>query len=338
VLIVNCIPDAHGWSPIQYMVSLAAELMDAQVLNIANDKPSNISKIWSILNGRSRNPRTHASCMLICTGPGDLIRFLDIHDWRRRFEYLTAWIIDSFWLNHIPMTLRISKPFDHLFVTSEEDADQWKKRTRTPVAWIPWGTDALRLGGSADNREYDATRVGRQPPEWDDDLVALNDAKSFGIKYRGRPNGDGLTTLENHRLLMKVYGNSKYIIAFSNAVNPENYTHPRREYLTGRWVDAIGCGAIVAGVTPRGRNTEELLWSGATLDFGSTHRNTGLPILAEALKDWRPEMAVNNHKMALKKLDWRWRFRRIAEVIGISPLRLTAELDLLRERIEHLPI
>lgn len=336
MLIVNCIPDLQGWSPIQYMIALAAELMDARVHIMATRNPSNITKLWSTINGRSRNSRTHESCMLVCTGPGDLVRFLEIHDWRRRFEYLTAWIIDSFWLDHIPTTIRLSNPFDHLFVTSNEDIEQWKKLTRTDVTWVPWGTDALRLGTGAESREYDATRVGRQPPEWDDDLVTLNDAKSFGIKYRGRPAGDGLTALENHRYLMKVYSDSKYVIAFSNAVNPESYTHSGREYLTGRWVDALGCGAIVAGVAPRGPSTEELLWPGATLDFGSTRRNSGFAILAEALKLWSPNMAARNHTMALRKLDWRWRFRQIADAIGLNPAGLTAELALLQQRIANL--
>ena len=336
MLIVNCIPDLQGWSPIHYMIALAAELMDAQVLKIVSHKPSTIAKILSTVHGRSRNSRACESCILVCTGPGDLIRFLDVHEWRTRFEYLTAWIIDSFWLDHIPATIRFSTPFDHLFITSKEDVEKWKKITRTKVTWLPWGTDALRLGRGADNREYDATRVGRQPPEWNDDLVMLNDAKSFGIKYRGRPPGDGLTPLENHLYLMKAYSNSKFVIAFSNAVNQERYTHPGREYLTGRWVDALGCGAIVAGVAPRDPNAEDLLWPGATLDFGSIHRNTGLAILAEALRMWRPEMAVKNHTMALRKLDWRWRFRLIADAIGVNPAGLSAELALLYQRIDHL--
>lgn len=332
LLIVNCIPDEQGWSPIQYMITLAAELMNADVINITGDAPSNIAILWSILYRRSHNRISQESCMLICTGPADLLRVLNVHDWRRRFQYLAAWIIDSFWLEHLSTTIRLSKPFDQLFVTSDEDIEQWRKLSGTSVTWLPWGTDALRLGSGATNREYDVTRVGRQPPEWNDDLTVLNHAKTFGIKYRGRPAGDGLTNLDNYRCLMKAYGNSKYVIAFSNTVNQEAYTHPSREYLTGRWVDALASGAIVAGITPRCRSTDELLWPGATLDLGSTHRIEGLRILAAAVNDWRPTIAARNFKLALERLDWRWRFRLIVDSIGLNPVPLATELELLRRR------
>jgi hypothetical protein len=145
-----------------------------------------------------------------------------------------------------------------------------------------------------------------------------------------------LNALKNQKLMMNAYGTSKFILAFSNAVNRDPNNHPTREYLTGRWVDALGCGSIVAGVVPRGPNTDGLLWTGATLELGSVRRSEGLQIVAAALGKWTPGMAASNHLMALRRLDWRWRFKALADVCGVRSAPLTLELQLLEERIAAL--
>jgi hypothetical protein len=261
------------------------------------------------------------------------LAILNIENWRRRFRHLLAWIIDSFWLDHIPMPIRFRNPFDHIFVTSLEDVDRWKAITGAPITWLPWGTDALRLGRCGAQREWDLMRVGRQPPEWEDDFDAAGAAKALGIRYRGRPDSKGSSALDNEKLMMDAYGASKFTLAFSNAVNCDPNNHPTREYLTGRWVDALGCGSIVAGVAPRGPNSDALLWPGATLEFGSVRRSEGLSVIAAALSSWTPEIAAANHQMALRRLDWRWRFKALAETCGIRSAPLARELKLLEERI-----
>jgi hypothetical protein len=334
VLIVNCIPETRGWSPIQHMVALCSELMESSVLTIDETNASTIDKVLAVLWGRSRRGNGRDSCLLICAGPADLGRILQIKGWRKRFRFVAVWIIDSFWLNHVPTVIRLSHPFDHIFVTSGEDVDNWENITRASTSWLPWGTDALRLGRGVSSREWDITRVGRQPPEWDDDIAAAGAAEAMGIKYQGRPPGNGMNNLQNQKYMMGIYGNSKYLLAFSNSVNPELYTHPTRQYLTGRWVDALGGGSIVAGVAPQGPSIDALLWPGATLDLGGIRRNDGLEVLAAALRKWTPGMAAVNYAMALRNLDWRWRFKVLADTFGINPVRLADELKLLKQLID----
>jgi hypothetical protein len=335
MLIVNCIPEDGGWSPIQYMVSLAARTLEAQVLVLDHRMPSRITQAMSILNRRDRN-NGDESCLMVCTGPGDLLKILRVGEWRSRFKFIAAWIIDSFWTSHISSVVKLAKPFDQLLVTSIEDVALWKSLTGVPTSWLPWGADVLGCGRMTAERAWDITRVGRQPPEWADDLASAKAAASLGIKFRGRPGGQGLTTLENHRFLADAYGDSKYILAFSNSVNPEKYTHPTRQYLTGRWVDSLACGATVAGIRPRSDTAQELLWPGATLEFPSIDRHAGLEILADALGSWHPGIAANHYLMALQKLDWRWRFNMLATLFRISPGALANELALLRKQIRSL--
>jgi hypothetical protein len=333
LLIVNSIPQELGWSPIQHMVALAGELLDCEIVTLARSTPSNTQKFLSVLRTRTRTGADDRAGLLLCTGPADLLLLLNIENWRTRFRYLAAWVIDSFWLDHIPRSIRLTHPFDHIFVTTLEDVDRWKKITGVATTWLPWGTDVLRLGRGAAHRDWDLTRVGRQPPEWEDDRDAASAAAALGIRYRGRPDRSDPDALQNQKLMMHAYGASKYILAFSNAVNCDPNNHPTREYLTGRWVDGLGSGAIVAGVAPRSPSTDELLWDGATLELGGIRRNEGLLQIATALRQWSPDLAAKNYRMALQRLDWRWRFKTLADVCGIRAAPLAAELGLLEARI-----
>jgi hypothetical protein len=335
VLILNCIPEARGWSPIQHMILLAAELFDAQVLPVDDRQPSSLAKVLCFLRRRSSRRTTQEPCLVVCPGPADLAKILNIRDWRKRFGPLGAWIIDSFWTDHIPRMIPFANLFDLFLVTSLEDVDAWKRVTGVPTTWLPWGTDALRLGSGAPDRKWDITRVGRQPPEWEADQSASEAAALLGIKYRPRPASNGLNTLQNQRLMMDVYADTKYVLAFSNAVNPEPYTHPTRQYLTGRWVDGLAGGAVIAGVPPKGESIHQLLWQGATLDFGTIRLDDGLRSLAAALPQWTPQLALKNYAMALRKLDWRWRFKVLADVFGLTPRLLENEIDLLQDCISR---
>lgn len=330
MLIVNCVPMEIGWSPIQHMITLAARVMESSVVSAAPGEIPFSHKLLAILRPRTRGGRNlaHESCLLVCAGPADLVKLLALDGWRR-FGFLAAWVIDSFWLEHFSATIRLSRLFDHLFITSLQDVGQWQRITRAPVSWLPWGSDVLGLGSDNPNRTWDVMRVGRQPPEWDDDLAACRAAESLGISYRGRPPRDRTAVLQNHAHMMRAYAEAKYVLAFSNRVNPEPYTHPEREYLTGRWVDALACGATVAGVTPRFPGVDELLWPGAALDLGTVSRSAGLAVLQNAVRAWTPEQVRRNHALAREKLDWRRRLRVIADACGESPATLSAELKLL---------
>jgi hypothetical protein len=317
------------------MILLAAELFDARVLSVEDRQPSSFAKAFSFLQKRSTPGTDHEPCLLVCSGPPDLAKILNIEGWRKRFGPVGAWIIDSFWMDHIPKMIPLANMFDLLFVTSLEDVDAWKRVTGVPTTWLPWGTDALRLGSGAPHRNWDITRVGRQPPEWEDDQSASEAAALLGIKYRPRPASNGLNTLQNQRLMMDVYAGTRYVLAFSNIVNPEPYTHPTRQYLTGRWVDGLAGGAVLAGVPPKGEGVGQLLWKGATLDFGTIRLDEGLRMFAAALPRWTPQIALNNYAMSLRKLDWRWRFKVLADGFGLRPALLGNELDLLQDRISR---
>ena len=333
MFIIDATPRGQSWYPINHMVRLASRLFDADVTQVSSSKkPPVATRIGSIVSPRRMAKHESETCLLICASPSDLIQILDVPKWRTRFRFIAAWVIDSFWLNWIPTTIRLSLPFDHIFVTSGEDIEEWHRAVGIRPTWLPWGSDVLDLGSNAADRRWDLTRVGRQPPEWESDQETAAAAAARSITFHPRPKDLDDDSSKNYASLMAVYGASKFLLAFSNLWNPTNYTHPTCQYLTGRWVDALGCGAAVAGCAPRGQNIDSLLWPEATLELNTTDRDEGLRMIEAAVTRWTPEVAKTNYAMSLGRLDWRHRFAAIAKIFGESPILLADELNRLERR------
>jgi hypothetical protein len=329
MIIVYSLADGPGWHPVTHMVRLAAELLEAEVVTLpAQVRPGLATRIASLRPRR----RGGEPCLLVAAGPPQLDTLLLVEGWRRRLGPVVAWVIDSFWTEWIPWTSRLARHVDRYFVTNEEEVGEWQRRTGTPTAWLPWGTDALRLGSAGGDRPVDLLRFGRQPPPWEDDAATAEACRARGIAFAGRPATRGDAT-EGQRALMATLARARFTLSFSNRVSPSVQTHPTREYLTARWVDAIAAGATVAGVPPRCRAATEMLWPGALLDLGTTDREEGLARIADAVREWTPERARRNHRGALERLDWRWSFQAIAEALGVRPAPLQADLERLREAI-----
>jgi hypothetical protein len=241
-----------------------------------------------------------------------------------------AWVFDSFWTNWIPPWARASRIFDHVFVTEREDLNTWRQTLRAPVDWLPWGSDVLNLGSPNPARELDLVRFGRQPKEWDDDEVNARACQSFGLNFAGRPPSFPDAT-ENERGLMGMLSTTKFALAFSNRANPTMQTHPEREYITGRWTDALASGATVAGIPPRSEAVQSLLWPEALLDIATVNQAEGLEVIRSAARQWTPELAQLNFNKSLEIFDWRWRIKTVAEVLNARVPKLDAELSRINE-------
>jgi hypothetical protein len=322
-------PGGEGYLCVFHMARLAAELLKGELIVFKPRPPALTDKFSGILLPRKRS---RTACLLICTSPADLSSMLLVQNWRKKYGRIVAWVFDSFWTNWIPPWVRASHIFDHVFVTEREDLNTWRQMVRAPVDWLPWGSDALNLGSSNPTRQFDLVRFGRQPEEWRDDLINAEACRSFGIKFHGRPPSFSDAT-DNERGLMEMLSNTKFALAFSNRVSPEGHTHPEREYITGRWTDALASGATVAGIPPRSESVQSLLWPEALLDLGTLNQTDGLKVIASAAREWTPERARINYANSLEVLDWRWRIKTLAEALDIRSSMLDAELARLQNVI-----
>jgi hypothetical protein len=188
----------------------------------------------------------------------------------------------------------------------------------------------LRLGSANPLRPVDLLRFGRQPPDWEDDPSNAHGCQSHELIFQGRPPIFNDAS-ENEHALMGFLSETKFALAFSNRVSKSIQTHPTREYITGRWTDALAAGAIVAGIPPRSESVQSLLWPEALLDLATVNRDEGLEVIARAVREWTPSRARLNYLNSLERLDWRWRFKKLATVLALDASYLDTELTLLNE-------
>ncbi|MDC8753609.1 glycosyltransferase [Erythrobacter sp. sf7] len=245
---------------------------------------------------------------------------------KSRYENIAVWIIDSFNHQWTPPAVSL-RDIDIVAVMRPNDEANFEKIAPRRVIVLGWGSDVLGFGSGTGDKSVDILRLGRQPGEWNDDIITASLCRQAGLSFEGRPPLLDDPS-ENQKSVMRVLAKSRYLIAHSNLAAPAPYTHRREEYITARWTDALACGAVVAGVQPRSdRSFDRLLWSGAFLDFDRIDLKYNIAALKEARAAWRPEVASLNYRNALAKLDWRWRLRELLNSMGIDvPPILAKEL------------
>ncbi len=315
-------PPGLGWHPITHMVTLLSELVEADLVKVSLGRPASACARLTGLGPRRRGRDT---CLVIAGAPRNLNALLQSTYWLRGYGHVAGWVIDSFWVERIPFALRHRGHFDQLFVADKDVVEVWADATGLPVSWLPWGSDVLRLGSANPDRPVDLQRLGRQPASWKDDVETQRRCEAVGLRFRGRPPAYD-DAKANQAALMTGLSQAKFSLAFSNRVSPAPYTHPTREYLTGRWTDSLASGAVVAGVAPRSPGVAELLWPTATLELSTTDREAGIDEIVAAVRAWTPEVALDSYRHALESLDWRWRFQELADALGLKALRLGDEL------------
>jgi len=326
-------PASVGYQPVLHMVRLAAELLDARIIALPRERTGRARKLGALLPSH----RGETTGIVVCTWPGALLALLRVEGWRRRYARLAAWVFDSFWVDSIPRIFQKTRHFDRIFITELEDCEEWQRRMRAPVEWLPWGSDVLLLGSDTAERPIDLLRVGRQPPSWDDDLATAAACRGVGLCFHGRPERREDAS-EGQRVLLGAFAKAKFTLSFSNLVNPLQYTHPTRSYITGRWTDALAAGATVAGVPPQGPSVDQLLWPEALLDVGTIERDAGLAVVRRAVERWTPARARINYLNALEHLDWRHRFVRIAASLDLDAPALRRETLELDRRLKALRV
>lgn len=325
-VVVSEFDPGTGWDPVTVMARVLARCLDAELVSVSHLWGSSLIPRLTARAPRRRGPLT---TIVVAPQPAHLYALLDVAHWLPGEGLTAGWVIDSFLTDRVPSVARRRRHFDHLFVTDGELVQEWREATGVATSWLPWGSDVLGRGSSAGTRPVDLQRIGRQPAGWDDDSVISDLLGARGLVHRGRPpfvpDVDG-----NQRAVMAAMAAAKLTLAFTNRLSPAPYTHPTREYLTGRWVDALASGARVAGVAPSCAATDRLLWPEAVVDLGGTEVPEGIERIEAALAVWEPATATRVHRRALAELDWRWRFAELVESLHLEAPALDHDLATIR--------
>lgn len=315
-------PRGNGWAPIHELAELSARLLSARLVTI--DDRGDVSLLGKSAAFLPRRRGGRRSLLVLAPNPAHLAYAYRMRPWLRGYESIAAWVIDSFSTEWIARFAR-NRQFDRIFITDRDLIDEWHDRTATDVHWAPWGSDTLALPEVTPGRSIDVLRLGRQPAAWNDDSGTARSCERSGLSFATVPRmtGDQRIDYANVRRALQ---STKFVLAFSNLVSPGEYTHPTRDYVTARWVDALAAGATVAGVAPAG--AKEMFWEGATIDIDPLDREAGVEVLVDASAQWSQAQAARNIALARVHLDWRLRLRDIVRICGWDvPLLLLDELS-----------
>ncbi|MGP5260011.1 hypothetical protein ACTXMW_08725 [Brachybacterium paraconglomeratum] len=311
-----------GWGPIDQLADLTARLLEGNLVTL-QDK-GEVSVARKLLGQLPRHRSRQRALLVLASNPAHLAYAARLRHWLPGYRTTAVWVIDSFWSDRISRMARHRGHFDHIFITDRDLQDEWVSATGTEIHWAPWGTDTLAIKELPTERPVDLLRIGRQPDTWDDDRRTRDAAAAVGLVFEGRPamNPDPARNQQNVRSALL---RSKFVLAFSNLVSPAEYTHPTRDYVTGRWTDALGAGTIVVGVAPI--SATDALGSGTTIEVDPRNLTKGIEQVREAVDNWVPSLADLTHARARATMDWRWRLLDIAMVLDLGGLHsLESEL------------
>ncbi|MCG7427157.1 glycosyltransferase family 1 protein [Helcobacillus massiliensis] len=316
-----------GWGPIDQLADLIARLLPANLTVVADvGRPGRLRQLSCLLPATRRRNGRHL--LVLASVPGQLVYTSSRDLWIRGYESVSAWVIDSFWTDRISRFARRTGRFDHVFITDRDLLGEWQDAVGT-VTWLPWGADCLAVptaDPSAD-RPVDLLRTGRQPAAWDDDAATADAARRQGLVFAGRPPFHE-DPAANQQALTDALRAAKFALAHTNLVDDSTYTHPTREYITGRWMAALAAGTPVVGRAPAAASWT--LWDDACLDVDPFDLESGMEQIAQYAAAWTPQKAAETQRQARAAIDWRYRVRTIAAVIGLP------ETDELRSDLARL--
>lgn len=327
--IVYTRPSSPGWHPITMMARLAAELFDAELLELP--EVAGTRKLPSV-RGLLPRRRGAEDLLVIAPKPQHLNAVLALQP--GSFGCVVGWVIDSMWLDQVPRVVRSGSWYDRLAITDGDLVASWSSLTSTDVRWVPIGADVLAVDRRwlGEERPMDVLRIGRQPSAYADNDRTASLCAQRGLAFLPPPRLDVEPTA-NAASVAAAFAAAKTTLAFTTLVDEEPWTHPTVEYLTSRWTEALANGSVVAGQLPACRAARELLWPGATLELPYDDLEAGLAELARFTRSWTPEVAVHTYRLALERLDWRYRFEDLAGMFDRPFDRLDRSLDDLRHLV-----
>lgn len=316
-------PGGRGWASVEVMARLLATSLGAEFIQLST-RPS-LDRARRALVPLTRRSSS-GTCIVVAPQPAHLGSLVTPRALLSGYERVIGWVIDSWLDDRIPRLARHTGHYDQLFVTDLELVESWQETTGTPTHWLPFGSDVLDQPVLTDDRPIDLLRVGRQPDSWSDNDATERDARRMGLSFKAGPTlvPDART---NQAVLMQAMRSSKATLAFTNLVSPAVYTHPTRDYVTGRWTDALASGSTVAGIPPTCAAGEKVLWPEGLLVLPGTSRVAGLETIADFVREWTPDHAHRVRSHALRTLDWRIRFGELARISGLRAATLDSELE-----------
>jgi hypothetical protein len=253
-----------------------------------------------------------------------------------RFDVRVAYLLDGF------DPAKINKPplhkLDHLFVISEELAEQMRSLHSINASCLPLGVNTLSFGKHRSQRHLDVIGYGRTSPELHHFLQHhYNQEESDRLYYHSTFTEPNVNNPKEHiALLNRMLERSKISLCFEVSGVPRFGGHSPLLY---RWLEGWAAGCAIVGKKPFAKNTATLMdWTDSTLEIPDRPQEW-LPFFEDLLTDETrlATLSQRNYRECRLQHDWRYRLREMFTLLNLPiPANLTVELAQIRASLEQI--
>jgi hypothetical protein len=250
-----------------------------------------------------------------------------------QFDLRVGYLLDGFdpcYMNQPPLT-----KLDHLFVISDQLANEVRSLYSVNVSWLPLGINTLAWGNYSTHRSIDLMGYGRMNEAVHTQLQQhFNQADSDRIYFHSTFTCTGVANPKEHiALQIKLLKRSKINLCFEVS-NISRFCG--RSPLLYRWLEGWAAGSAIVGTKPRDPEVGALMdWPNSALEL-PTNPEEWIPFLETLLDDEAKlaEISHRNYRECRLRHDWRYRLRDFFTMMHLPlPQTLEQELAEIRQRL-----
>ncbi|MEP7308578.1 MAG: glycosyltransferase [Acidobacteriota bacterium] len=292
------------------------------------------------VDGPIRIGREYDLFFAFCANPRDL-RYLalveGLHDRCRR----TVCVIEELWPGQISAhrrDLEILRKFDCIFSTLESSVAAIQAATGRPCHYLPLGIDTVLFSPYPSNpvRHIDVYNIGRRHPTMHERLLSQGERGEMFYVYDTTTDFSVIDPHEHRVLLANQIKRSRYFVAYPPKFESLAETGGQHEVGSRLFEGAAG-GAVMLGLAPSCAAYDRSFdWPDAVVPTPTNGAKIAAVIAElESAPVRVAQIRRNNVVNSLRRHDWVYRWKQVAERVGLSP---SAQVAARQQRLERMAL
>jgi glycosyl transferase family 1 len=260
----------------------------------------------------------------VCEKPSELLNLLAVKDWKKRCRTSVCWL-PEFYVREIPIyksCLEVLSQFDHVIFMFAAN-EPFRRLLKSSCIYSPAGIDALKFCPypRAPARSIDVLSIGRRSEATHNALLHMGSQEGTFYVYDTMSDLHTFDLAEHRSLMANLAKRSRYFIVNPGKVNAPGETGGQSEF-GYRYFEGAAPGAILIGDRPHNREFDRVFdWQDSVihLPFGSQDIGKIMRDL-DRQPDRQRLIRTQNVTAVLKHHDWAYRWERVLELAGLTPL------------------